>query len=110
MTAVISIILPSISYFMKTLFIASISNQIVSVNRKTMDVIEPIISDLCHPNVYDDDDPFRVKASAIILITNASKSDAKCAQSVAIAIEPAKYAPVPYAPTNTSPTIVTHLS
>lgn len=49
--AVINIISPSISYLMKTLCVASTNNQMVNVNKKTIDMIDPIISDLCHPKV-----------------------------------------------------------
>ena len=88
-TAVASIIGPSILYSSKILLTASISSPMVMMRRQTMETVDPIISDLCHPYVYSCEMPFFVKASATILRMKASKSDAKCAQSVAIAIEPA---------------------
>lgn len=69
---------------------ASISSQIVRVRRNTIDIIDPMISDLCHPKVYSFDFPLLVNARAQIPNINAIKSVAKCAQSVAIAIELAR--------------------
>lgn len=93
--AVTSIISPSISYLMKILLHASTNNQIVNVSKNTIEIIVPMTSDLCHPHVYSFDTPLRVNISATIEIMNPRISEARCAQSVAIAIELANHAPVP---------------
>lgn len=94
-TAVMSMNSPSISYSMKILLNASTTSHSVRTSRKVIETIVPIISLLCQPNVYWSDFSLRVKYSDVIDMRKPSKSDPRCAQSAASAIEPARYAPIP---------------
>ena len=54
----------------------------------------PMISALCHPYVRAVVDPLYASVSALMEMPNPSMSDARCAESAKIAIDPAKYPPI----------------
>ena len=53
-----------------------------------------MISALCHPYVSAVVDPLCASVRALMEIPNPSMSDARCAESAKIAIDPAKYPPI----------------
>ncbi len=77
----------------KNLLVASPSKKIVIIQILESDTIEPITSALCHPNECLLSYFLCAILRAIIEIANPIKSDAKCAESVRIAIDPEKYPP-----------------
>lgn len=94
MTAVIAISTPYTSYGSTTRPVASKTSQIVKVSKKIIEHIVPIISALCHPNVSSLEAGLKDIFIATMDIMNPIISDAKCAVSVKIAIEFARYPPM----------------
>jgi len=92
--AVIIISLPNTSYGSIILSIASNSSHIVRVSKKMTEIIVPIISALYHPQVCPLDAGLMVILRATIDIIKPIISEAKCAVSVKMAIEFAKYPPM----------------
>jgi hypothetical protein len=89
-----SITFPSTYCGVTTLRIAAYKSQIVMVNKKMMLRRVPMISALCHPNVRSLDAGLIDIFNAAIDIANPRTSVAKCAVSVKIAMELARYPPM----------------
>ena len=66
----------------------------VRVSKKMIEAIVPMISALCHPKVRSLDAGLRVILRAAIDILNPMTSEARCAVSVKMAIEFARYPPI----------------
>lgn len=73
---------------------ASKTNQIVNVSKKIIETIVPMISALCQPNVSSYEAGLMDIFMATIDIMKPTISEAKCAVSVKIAIEFARYPPI----------------
>jgi len=80
-----------------TLSVASKTIQIVRVNKKMILNKVPRISALCHPKVSSLEDDLIANFRAPIEMANPTISEVRCAVSVKIAIELAKYPPTNYA-------------
>jgi hypothetical protein len=92
--AVIPISIPLTFCGVTTLPVASKTSQIVKVRRKIILVIVPMISALCHPKVSSLDAGLNDIFMATMDIMKPTISEAKCAVSVKIAIEFARYPPM----------------
>jgi len=91
---VIAISNPLTSCGSTTLPVASKTNQIVNVSKKIIETIVPMISALCQPNVSSYEAGLMDIFMATIDIMKPTISEAKCAVSVKIAIEFARYPPI----------------
>ena len=110
MTAVTAISKPFTSGCVITLSAASKTSQIVRVNKKMILNKVPRISALCHPKVNSLDDSLIANLRAAIDMANPIISELRCAVSVKIAIELAKYPPTNYAAMKNMDTNETHFS
>jgi hypothetical protein len=88
----------------KNLLVASPSKKIVIIQILESETIEPMTSALCHPKECLLSYFLYAILSAIIEIANPIKSEAKCAESVRIAIDPEKYPPINCATIKTNET------
>lgn len=88
----------------KNLLVASPNKKMVIIQILESETMEPITSALCHPNECLLSYFLCAIFSAIIEIAKPIKSEAKCAESVRIAIEPEKYPPTNCATIKTSDT------
>lgn len=96
-TAVIAIISELTFCGLMILLVASTTNQRVSVTKKETLISVPRISALCHPKVSSWEAGLILILSAIMDILKPIMSEARCAVSVKIAIELARYPPVIWA-------------
>jgi len=95
--AVIAISGPLTTYGVTTRPEASKTSQMVRVSKKIIEHMVPMISALCHPKVSSFDAGFIDILIANMDIMKPIMSEPKCAVSVKIAIEFAKYPPMHYA-------------
>jgi hypothetical protein len=109
-TAVTAISNPLTSCGSITLSAASKTSQIVRVNKKMILNKVPRISALCHPNVSSLDADLIANLSAAIDMANPTISEVRCAVSVKIAMELARYPPTNYAAMKNIDTNDTHFN
>jgi len=93
-TAVMAISTPLTFYGTTTRLVASKTSQIVKVSKKIIETIVPMISALCQPKVSSLDAGLMDIFMATIDIMKPTMSEARCAVSVKIAIEFARYPPM----------------
>ena len=109
-TAVTAISNPLTSCGAMTLSTALKTSTIVRVNKKMILKRVPRISALCHPKVNSLDDSLIAILRAPIEMANPIISELRCAVSVKIAIELARYPPTNYAAMKNMDTNDTHFN
>lgn len=90
----ISIVVGSIFCGFITLLVASKQSQMVMATKNVTLMRVPMISALAHPKVILPLEPYLLILSERIDIPNPSMSEPRCAVSVKMAIELARYPPV----------------